>query len=114
VERAKYINVNIFVLLVVAILGVFLPRTFAPCRCVGYEGFCAIERVLNNLQRTMPSCGIMIRLFVHPLPPSPRQEGVSLSQCSCVSPVELFDGRGGGEGVSEEPIHATARKPGSL
>ncbi len=39
---------------------------FALRRCIGYRGFCAIERVLNNLQRARPSCGIMIRRFVHP------------------------------------------------
>jgi hypothetical protein len=43
----------------------------------------------------------MIRLYARPLPPSIfRQQIVSLSQSSCVSPpVHLIDGRGGGEGV---------------
>jgi hypothetical protein len=36
---------------------------------------------------------------------------LSLSQSSCVSPVELADGRAGG-GVGLEPNHMTARKPG--
>jgi hypothetical protein len=38
---------------------------------------------------------------------------VSLSQSSCVSPVELTDGRGGEE-EDEEANHTTARKPGPL
>jgi hypothetical protein len=37
--------------------------------------------------------------------PLSRQQVVSLSQASCVSPVELTDGRGG-EGVGDEPNHA--------
>jgi hypothetical protein len=37
-----------------------------------------------------------------------RQQVVSLSQSSCVSPVELTDGRGG-EGVGEEPNHSKLR-----
>ncbi len=39
----------------------------------------------------------------HPIPLS-RQQVVSLSQSSCVLPVELTDGRGW-EGVGEEPNH---------
>ncbi len=39
-----------------------------------------------------------------------RQQVASLSQYSCVSPVELLTVRGGGE----EPNHITARKPGRL
>jgi hypothetical protein len=35
----------------------------------------------------------MIRLHAHPLPPLSRQQLVSLSQSSYVSPVELTDGR---------------------
>ena len=47
-------------------------------------------------------------------PPLPsRQHVVSLSQTSCVSPVELTDGMGGGGG-RKEPNHMTARKPGPL
>ncbi len=50
-----------------------------------------------------------------PLPPFSRQQFVSLFQSSCaVAPVELTDGRVGGEGVGEEPNHTMARKPGSL
>ncbi len=65
------------------------------------EDFCRIQRGMNYLQRTRPSCGSrVIRLFfVHPLPPPPvrKVSFLLLSQCSCVSPVELFDGRGGGK-----------------
>ncbi len=48
-------------------------------------------------------------------PPFPlyRQQVVSLSQSSCVPPVELTDEREG-EGVSEEPYYTTTRKPGPL
>ncbi len=44
--------------------------------------------------------------------PSPlsRKQAVSLSQSSCVSPVELTDWKGGGG----EQIHMTTRKPGPL
>ncbi len=42
------------------------------------------------------------------------QRDVSLSQCSCLSSVELTDGRGEGEGVGDEPNHTTAKKPGPL
>jgi hypothetical protein len=47
--------------------------------------------------------------------PSPlsRQQVVSLSQSSCVSPVELTDGRVW-EGAGEEPNHTRTRKPGPL
>ncbi len=48
-----------------------------------------------------------------PLPVLSRQQVVSLSQSSRVSPVELTDGRGG-QGLDEEPNHATARMPGPL
>ncbi len=49
-----------------------------------------------------------------PSPPLPTdlQEVVSLSQTSCVSPVELTDRRGGGGGG--EPSHTTTRKHGPL
>jgi hypothetical protein len=44
----------------------------------------------NDLLRTKLSCGHMIRLLAHSAPPSPgRQQVVSLSQSSCVPPVEL-------------------------
>jgi hypothetical protein len=52
----------------------------------------------------------MIRLLAHPLS---RAQVFSLSQSSCVSPVELTDGRGR-EGEGEEPNHTTARKPSPL
>ncbi len=43
-------------------------------------------------------------------PPSPlsRQQPVSLSQSSCVSLVELTEGKGGELGVGEQPIRTTA------
>jgi hypothetical protein len=40
------------------------------------------QRILDDLWRTRLSCGRMIRLLAHPLPPS-RQQVVSLSQSSC-------------------------------
>jgi hypothetical protein len=53
--------------------------------------------VLNDLCRTRLSCS---RLSSSPTPSPllPRQQLVSLSQSSCVSPVELTDGRGGEKG----------------
>jgi hypothetical protein len=45
-----------------------------------------------------------------PLPPLCCQQVVSLSQSSCVSPVELT----GGGGLGEEPNRTAARKPGLL
>ncbi len=53
------------------------------------------QRVLNYLQRARLSCCRMIWLLSHPLPPF-RKNVVSLSQSSCVSPVQLIDGRGAG------------------
>ncbi len=47
----------------------------------------------------------MIRLLTpHPSPPPVPQQLVSLSQSSCVSPVEHTAGRVG-EGVGEKPNH---------
>ncbi len=64
----------------------------------------------NDLQRARFSCGSMIRLQAHPLPPPvSRQQVASLSQSSCLSPVEL-----GGKRVGVEPNHATTRKPKSF
>jgi hypothetical protein len=58
--------------------------------------------------------GAFLRLYN--LAPSPLpQQVVSLSRYSCVSPVELTDGREGeavGEGAKSN--HTTARKPGPL
>jgi hypothetical protein len=48
-----------------------------------------------------------------PQPPLSRQQVFSLSQSSCVSPVEFTDMREG-QGVGGEPNHTTARKPGPL
>jgi hypothetical protein len=58
------------------------------------------------------SCSRMIRLLAQLLPPSPVSK-LSLSQSSCVSPVELTDERGeggGGRGAN----NMNARKPGPL
>jgi hypothetical protein len=52
----------------------------------------------------------MIWLLAHPLS---RRQVFSLSHSSCVSPVELTDGRGG-KGVVEEPNQKTARKHDTL
>ncbi len=52
----------------------------------------------------------IIRLLSPPLHHLFCQQDVSLSQSSCVSPVELTDGRVGGR-VDEELNHTTARKP---
>jgi hypothetical protein len=53
-----------------------------------------------------------------PQPPSSSDSKMSLFlSSSCVSPVELTDGRdqgGGGEGVGEEPNHTTVKKFGPL
>jgi hypothetical protein len=65
------------------------------------------QRVLNDLQMTRFSCGRMIRLLAHPLPPFPP---ASLSQSFRVSPAEYTDGRGRGR-VDQL---TTARKPGPL
>jgi hypothetical protein len=54
-------------------------------------GWFGSPRVLFDLQRTMLSRCRMIWL----LPPLSRQQVVALSQSSCVTPVELTDGRGG-------------------
>ncbi len=56
-----------------------------------------IKRVLNDLQRARLSCRRMTCLLPHHLPLS-RQQVVSLSQPSCVSPLELAGGSGGGGG----------------
>jgi hypothetical protein len=65
------------------------------------------QRVLNDLQRNTLSCDRMIWLLARP-PLPPREQGVSLSLSSCVSPVELTDGRGGrvgvGLGISDKKI----------
>ncbi len=54
----------------------------------------------------------MIRLLTHPHPPSPVSKLSLFLSLPVWSQVELTDG--GGEGVGEEPNHATARKPGPL
>jgi hypothetical protein len=56
------------------------------------------QRVLNDIQRIGLSRQRMKLLLPHTLrPPLSRQPVVSLSLYSCVSLVELTDGRGGGE-----------------
>jgi hypothetical protein len=51
----------------------------------------------------------MVWLLSHP--PLPSARCVSLSQSSCVSPVELkLTGEGKVEGMGEEPKNTTARK----
>ncbi len=60
------------------------------------------RRVLNSLLRTRIS---RRRMFWLPPPPPPyRQQVVSLSLSSCVSLVELTDGRGGREGWGRSQI----------
>ncbi len=51
------------------------------------------QRVLNDLQRTMISCGRMIRLLARLLPPFLSRQLVSFSQSSGMAPVELADGK---------------------
>jgi hypothetical protein len=67
---------------------------------------CSEQRVLNDLRRTRLFRRLMIWLLPHPLS---CEQVVSLSQSSCVSPVELTDRRGG-----KDPNHTTARKPAPL
>ncbi len=59
------------------------------------------QRVLDDFQRTRLSRCRITWLLPHPLPPSSVSK-LSLSQSSCVSPVELIDGKwgeGGGRGA---------------
>ncbi len=55
------------------------------------------QRGLNYLQRTKLSCSRMIRLHALPLPPLSRQQVAS----SCVSLVQITDGRGRGRAWSQ-------------
>jgi hypothetical protein len=48
-----------------------------------------------------------------PLPPLPSANCISFSFFLYVSPVQLTDGRGGGEGAGVEPNHTTARELGT-
>jgi hypothetical protein len=66
------------------------------------------QRALNDLKRARLSGGRIIRLHACSLSPPPRQQIVSLSQSSRVSPAQLTGG------VVVEPNHTTARKPGPL
>ncbi len=66
------------------------------------------QRVLNK--RALLSRRRMIWLLLHPLLLLSLQQFASLSQSSCVSPVELTDGMG----VGEEPNHTAARKTAIL
>ncbi len=65
-------------------------------------------RVLNDLKKARLSRRSMTWL----LPPSPPVSKLSLFLSSCVSPVALTGGRGGGEGG--EPNHTRARKTDPL
>ncbi len=49
------------------------------------------QRVLNDLWRTRLVCEHMILLLTYPLSPLSSDQVVTLSQSSCVSPVELTD-----------------------
>ena len=49
-----------------------------------------------------------------PFPPLPSATCPSLSQSFYVSPSHLTDGRGGRDGVGEEPKHMTAKRPGTV
>jgi hypothetical protein len=56
-------------------------------------------RLINDLLRSRLSRGHTIRLLAHPLS---RLQVAFLSQSSCVSPVELTDGKR--KGAGEKPI----------
>jgi hypothetical protein len=66
------------------------------------------QRVLKDLLRIRLSCGPMVRL----LAPSPlsREQVVSLSQSSCVSPAELTERVGAGGVLEVEPNHCDREK----
>jgi hypothetical protein len=66
-----------------------------PGRWVVFPSHMFHQRVLNDSYKTMLSCDRMIWLLA---PPLSRQQIASLTQSSCVSPVLLTDGRGGGVG----------------
>ncbi len=69
-----------------------------------YRGSGSLAVVYNNALNTSPS-------------PLSRQQVVSLSPLSCVSPGEICDRSRLRErlgGMVEEPNHTTARKPGPL
>jgi hypothetical protein len=54
------------------------------------------QRVLNDLQRTSRSCGRMIRLLAHPLPPLPPSNCLSFSVFLCVGGLAYWRERGKG------------------
>ncbi len=60
------------------------------------------------------TCGHMIRLLAHSLPPLSCQQHVSLPQSSWMSPIKLTDAKVVGKGWAEEPNHTSGRKPGIL
>ncbi len=62
------------------------------------------QRVLNDLQRSRLSCGRIISAPVTSPSPLSSQQVVSLTQSSCVSPVELTDGRKGLRGWARSKI----------
>jgi hypothetical protein len=55
-------------------------------------------------------CGRLNRLHAHLLHPLSRQQIVSLSQVSCVSPFELTDGRGGRGGGGRGAVSYECKK----
>ncbi len=86
------------------ILSVVLESLVADDK-IGGSSTATSQRVLNDFKRTKLSCGRMIRLLTHPLPPSHVCK-LSLFQSSCVSPVELTDGRGGDEDGGGDRVKA--------
>jgi hypothetical protein len=79
----------------------YIIRVMLMIRGRGEEGI--EQRVVIDLLRTKLSRRRKIWLLPHPLPPLP-QKFVSLSQSSCVSPVELHNGRWGGRGWGRSQI----------
>jgi hypothetical protein len=72
------------------------------------------QRVLNDLWRTMNSCGRKIRLLAYPLPSASCLSFSVFLRVVELPAVELPVGRGG-DGVGEKRNHdTTARKPGPL
>jgi hypothetical protein len=83
------------------------PHLFCPRVLIGKQSAWnpANQRGLNDLKRP--------KLSRAPPPPT-RQQVVSLSKFSYVSPVHFTHGRGGAEGVGMEPNHTTTRMPGPV
>jgi hypothetical protein len=85
-----------------------------PCLLSSYSGPASPQP--ESIERFKEYCRLSRRRMIHgssPIPlPLSRQQFVSLSQSSCVSPVELRDGRWGGGrgGGEEEPKHYDCEK----